>query len=222
MNTMHHPDPTTYLGPAPFIDSDHAEIIRQGHALAGASPIQTAQNCFEFVRDEIRHSSDFEMGPITCLASEVLKHGTGFCYAKSHLLCALLRVNQIPSGLCYQRLLISAESNEYCLHGLNAIFLDDFGWYRVDPRGNRAAGTSRDGTAIDAQFCPPKEQLAFPIVESGEIDLPEIHAEPLPIVVRCLQDNVTWQQVCANLPDTAQQADPAKQIDRATQPDIEA
>ena len=25
----------------------------------------------------------------------------------------------------------------YCLHGLNAIYLKEFGWYKVDARGNR-------------------------------------------------------------------------------------
>lgn len=34
-------------------------------------------------------------------ASDVLKHRTGYCYSKNHLLAALLRVNKIPTGLCY-------------------------------------------------------------------------------------------------------------------------
>ncbi len=62
-----------------------------------------AHRCFEFVRDEVRHSWDFKENPVTCHASEVLRHRTGYCYAKTHLLAALLRANRIPAGLCYQR-----------------------------------------------------------------------------------------------------------------------
>jgi len=58
------------------------------------------RNCFEFVRDEIRHSSDFKLNPVTCKASDALRHKTDYCYAKSHLLAALVRANGIPTGLC--------------------------------------------------------------------------------------------------------------------------
>jgi transglutaminase-like putative cysteine protease len=58
--------------------------------------LETARRCFEWVRDHIRHSVDFQMNPVTCSASEALRAGTGFCYAKSHLLVALLRANGIP------------------------------------------------------------------------------------------------------------------------------
>ena len=53
----------------------------------------TARACFEFVRDQIKHSRDYEMDPTTWKASDVLLHGTGYCYAKSHLLAAMLRAN---------------------------------------------------------------------------------------------------------------------------------
>lgn len=149
--------------------------------------------CFEFVRDEIRHSSDFELNPVTCKASDVLRHGTGYCYAKSHLLAALLRANGIPAGLCYQRLSVGAGGAPYCLHGLNAVHLKDFGWYRIDARGNKPG--------IDARFAPPVEYLAFAVREREERMLPEIWAEPLPIIVDALERHATWDQVLANLPD---------------------
>src|SRR5437016_7948002 len=110
-----------------------------------------ARNCFEWVRDEIQHSSDFKRNPVTCRASEVLRAGTGYCYAKSHLLAALLRAHSIPAGLCYQRLSIDDSGPPFCLHGLNAVYLPDLGWYRIDPRGNKKN--------VDAQFSPPNEQL---------------------------------------------------------------
>jgi hypothetical protein len=152
-----------------------------------------ARRCFEFVRDEIRHSWDYRMNPVTCVASDVLLHGTGYCYSKSHLLAALLRANGIPAGLCYQRLTVGTDGPPFCLHGLNAVYLRNHDWYRIDPRGNNPG--------VDAGFCPPKEQLAFPILRKEERDLPEIWPEPLPVVVKALTELTTVQQVYENLPD---------------------
>jgi transglutaminase-like putative cysteine protease len=147
------------------------------------------------VRDEIHHSADHHRNPVTCRASEVLAHRTGYCYAKSHLLCGLLRAHGIPAGLCYQRLSKDGTAAAYCLHGLNAVFLPDVGWYRCDARGNR------DG--IDAQFTPPHESLAFSTCSPGEYDLPGIYAKPLTVVVESLRRYETWDSLYENLPDLA-------------------
>ena len=183
-----------YLESTEYIDWETPEILAQATALAEESleTKEIARKCFEFVRDEIKHSGDYKLNPVTCKASDVLKQGTGYCYAKSHLLAALLRANNIPAGLCYQRLTI-AGAPPFCLHGLNAVFLDDVGWYRVDPRGNKPG--------VAAEFSPPIERLAFPIITPGEADLPEIWAEPLPIIVQALKRGNTYQEVADNLPD---------------------
>ena len=161
-------------------------------AEGSTSSEETARKCFEFVRDEIKHSWDYKLNPVTCKASDVLKYGTGYCYAKSHLLAALLRANKIPAGLCYQRLTIT-DVPPFCLHGLNAVYLKDFGWYRIDARGNKQG--------VTAEFCPPVEKLAFPIATLGEADLPEIWAEPLSAVTQTLEKYKTVQEVANNLPD---------------------
>jgi transglutaminase-like putative cysteine protease len=186
---------TPYLTHSTWIDGDHPDVAAKAAALAAgaASLEQVAQRCFEFVRDEIRHSWDYQSNPVTCRASDVLKHGTGYCYAKSHLLAALLRANGIPAGLCYQRLAVGTEGPPYCLHGLNAVWLEPYGWYRVDARGNK--------TGVDARFTPPVEQLAFPVLAPDERDLPEIWAEPLQVVVDALTRLPTVQAVAENLPD---------------------
>lgn len=186
-------DPSEYLDDCEIIDFRSANVHRTAAQLSAEDAATTAQRCFEYVRDEIRHSSDFQLNPVTCHASDVLAHGTGYCYAKSHLLAALLRANEIPAGLCYQRLRIDGESSRYCIHGLNAVHLKDFGWYRVDARGNR--------TEINAQFCPPNECLAFTTLELDEYDLPGIHVSPLQSVVECLNAHKTWDAVADNLPD---------------------
>ncbi|WP_338430147.1 transglutaminase domain-containing protein [Synechococcus elongatus] len=41
----------------------------------------------------------------------MLEYRTGYCYAKSHLLVALLRACSIPAGFCYQRLSFDAAND---------------------------------------------------------------------------------------------------------------
>ena len=149
--------------------------------------------CFEFVRDKIHHSYDYRINPVTCSASEVLTKKTGYCYAKSHLLAALLRANQIPAGFCYQRLSIYENGAPYCLHGFNAVYLPEIGWYRLDARGNKKG--------VNAQFTPPKERLAFAINFPEEVDCLKVFSEPLPIVIEALQTHKTWDELLNNLPD---------------------
>jgi len=183
-----------YLKSTEYVDWKNSAILAQAKILAkGSSTLdEVAQKCFEFVRDEIKHSWDYKLNPVTYKASDVLNHGTGYCYAKSHLLAALLRANNIPAGLCYQRLTIT-DVPPFCLHGLNAVYLEPFGWYRIDARGNKQD--------VSAEFCPPIERLAFSIVTQGEANLPEIWAEPLPIVIQVLKEYKTVQGVANNLPD---------------------
>ncbi|OGU03853.1 MAG: transglutaminase, partial [Geobacteraceae bacterium GWC2_55_20] len=100
--------------------------------------VEKARCLYEWVRDAIPHSHDAGLDVVTCTASEVLRHGTGICFAKSHLLAALLRAVNIPAGFCYQVLRIDPPvDDEPVLHGFNAIYLATLGkWIRVDARGN--------------------------------------------------------------------------------------
>ncbi len=185
--------PSNYLQRCDVIDFDTTEVAALANRLLSDSIVATAKRCFEFVRDEIKHSSDYQLNPVTCEASDVLRHGTGYCYAKSHLLCALLRANEIPAGLCYQRLSIDGEGPPFCLHGLAAVYLEELGWYRIDPRGNR--------DDVQAEFDPPTERLAFTTDLPGEYDLPGIHVSPLPTVTEALAKYQTWDELLTNLPD---------------------
>ena len=184
-----------YLATSEYIDFSHPLVAKKAAELAPGAldKLEIARRCFEFVRDDIRHSWDYKMNPVTCRASDVLIHGTGYCYAKSHLLAALLRANHIPAGLCYQRLTVGADGPPYCLHGLNAVYLEQYGWYRIDARGNKPG--------VTAGFKPPIEQLAFPVVSDLEMDFAEIWAEPLSSVIKALTQNATIEQVFENLPD---------------------
>lgn len=187
-------DLNRYLNPSSIIDRDHPDIVRTAQELSmgSESARETARRCFEFVRDAISHSFDYRMNPVTLKASDVLVHRTGYCFAKSHLLAALLRANGIPTGLCYQRLLLE-EFGTYCIHGLNALYLPGTGWYRVDARGNKEG--------VDAQFTPPAERLAYRADKIGEMTLPGIWPEPLPAVIEVLSKYDNYLDVRNNLPD---------------------
>jgi transglutaminase-like putative cysteine protease len=197
-----------FLRATEIIDWQQLGVFARARELSGGvrEPIEIARRCFEWVRDNIQHSSDFRRNPVTCSASEVLAEGTGYCYAKSHLLAALLRANRIPAGFCYQRLSIDETGAPYSLHGLNAVHLPEFGWYRIDPRGNKPG--------VDAQFSPPVEKLAFPVVFPEERLFPEILADPLPVVVDALHAHKTWDEMYRHLPDCEQASLPGGQAMR--------
>ncbi len=186
-----------YLAATEIIDRDHPAILALANKIASQHHTSEAiaQSSFEWVRDEIRHSYDYQMNPVTCRASDVLKHKTGYCFAKSHLLAALLRANKIPAGFCYQRLSFDDKGAPYTLHGFNAVYLPKVGWYRVDARGNR--------DNVNAQFTPPQEQLAFKIQFPEEADFQTILSEPLRVVVEALQNHIAWDEMLLNLPDVS-------------------
>lgn len=184
-----------FLKSTDVIDWQHPGVLARARALRGdlTSVEDIARRCFEWVRDEVMHTVDAGATVVTCAASDVLREGTGFCYAKSHLLAAVLRANGIAAGLCYQRLSLDGDGSPFCLHGFNAVFLPSIGWYRVDARGNRAG--------IDTQFVPPTERLAFAIRVPGEATLPDIWSDPLPIVVNALRTHTEARVLAENLPD---------------------
>ena len=184
-----------YLKATEIVDYNSKEVYSLAMQLSKdcKTDTQIAKNCFEYVRDNIQHSGDNKAKITTLKASDVLKYKTGWCYAKSHLLSALLRANGIPTGFTYQRLSCSEYTKDsYCLHGLNSIYLKEFGWYRVDARGNKEGA--------NAQFNPPDEQLAFEL-EENEFDLPKILSEPLDEVIIALKENRCYTEMVENFPD---------------------
>ncbi|QDT69492.1 Transglutaminase-like superfamily protein [Planctomycetes bacterium MalM25] len=190
-------DPNDYLPHTEIIDFGHPAVRRRAESLVeGATgEIEQAQRLFEWVRDEIPHTNDINGRVVTCRASEVLEHGTGICYAKSHLLAALCRAVGIPAGFCYQRLRKDPPHEGYELHGFNAIYLSGAGgWVRVDARGNKPG--------VDARFSLNEERLAFPVdPAAGEVTYPDIWIAPARAVVQTLQSFDRLDSMWPNLPD---------------------
>ncbi|WP_457747861.1 transglutaminase-like domain-containing protein [Sulfurimonas sp.] len=184
-----------YLNETEIVNFSNKEVAKLAKELAKntTDDEKIAKRCFLYVRDEIHHSGDYKDEITTCKASDVLKYKTGWCYAKAILLTALLRANKIPTAFCYQRLSCSEyEKGVYCLHGLNAVYLEKYGWYRVDARGNKEG--------VDAQFMPPLEKLAFEPQEN-EYDIKELYSDPLPEVLEALQKNSSYKEMIQNFPD---------------------
>ncbi len=157
--------------------------------------IDKARCLYEWVRDIIPHTNDAGLEIVTCTASEVLHHGTGTCFSKSHLLAALLRANNIPAGFCYQVLRLDPPvDNELVLHGLNGVYLASLGkWIRLDARGNTRG--------VNAQFSVDKEQLAFPMEASaGESLYDTIYAAPVKNVVNKLKKYESRRELWLDLP----------------------
>ncbi|WP_460301161.1 transglutaminase-like domain-containing protein [Actinocorallia aurea] len=179
-------EPWDFLGASEAVDFDHESI----QALSSRFPdgdLAYAQAAFDFVRDEITHCMDAEDPRVPWRATDVLAQGTGFCYAKSHLYVALLRLAGIPSGFGYQRL--SDGKGGFVLHGFAVVQLGD-DWIRLDPRGDRPG--------LRTWFSAEEDILAYhPDAEAGEETYPQVFAEPLPSVLRALQEAEDSSSVAA-------------------------
>jgi transglutaminase-like putative cysteine protease len=186
-----------YLTLDKVIDYDNEAIKNLSDSLFSQAEDELAyiKSAYEFVRDKISHSADVGEELITCSASEVLQAGHGICFAKSHLLVALLRCKQIPAGLCYQKLILDDETAPVLIyHGLIGVYIKELNnWVRLDARGNKEG--------VNAQFSVDKEQLAFPIrPELGEVDDYTVYPNPDKKVLERLQKYETRSQLWEDLP----------------------
>lgn len=186
-----------YLKSDNVIDYDNESIQKLADSLfeKADSELEFIKHAYEFVRDNVAHSADIGEDLLTCAASEVLEAGHGICFAKSHLLAAILRCKSIPAGLCYQKLILDDETMPILVyHGLNGVYIRELDkWIRLDARGNRPD--------IDAQFSMDNEQLAFEVrQELGEMDSFVIYPNPDVKIVDNLRENKTRRNLMNNLP----------------------
>ncbi len=186
-----------YLAATDVIDWKEPSLKAKAQALGSGykSEIDAAKLLFEWVRDEVPHSNDIASDLVTCRASEVLHKGTGVCYAKSHLLAALLRANNIPAGFCYQVLKRDPPFEGMVLHGLNGVYLKSLKkWIRIDARGNTSGCNARFGTE--------KEQLAFPVNPgAGEFIYDTIFVSPAKVIVEMLNSFESLTEMWPHLPE---------------------
>ncbi|MEW2511974.1 transglutaminase family protein [Streptomyces sp. NPDC046870] len=186
-------DLSAYLAADDVIDHHHP-VVRETAARLAAEASDSydyARAAYEFVRDAIPHSQDSGDLRVTWRASDVLALGTGICYAKSHALAALLRAEDIPAALCYQRL--GDDEGGHAVHGLVAVRFRG-AWHRQDPRGNKPG--------VDARFSLDGERLAWtPDPASHEVDYPLLYAAPHPAVLAALRAAPDRPHLWRTLPD---------------------
>ena len=180
-----------FLKASEYIDFTNQLIIDKCEEFKeeNQSKEEYAKLAFEFVRDEIKHSADKNIEKITIKASDVLEEQSGLCFAKTHLLAALLRINNIPCGVCYQRLVSSTEEGTFHLHGFNAIYLKKHGWFNVDPKGE------------NVEFCPPNNALIHEANKEGEYTDDYVYDKPHDYVTDAMLKSETTSDFLKNIPD---------------------
>lgn len=184
-----------YLNSSYYIDYNNEMIKDMVEKIKKISvdEVDFVKSAYEFVRDDIKHSWDVQNPIITIKASDVLIKKVGICYSKANLLAALLRANNIPTGICYQRLTLGEdESQGYCIHALNAVYISSLDrWIRLDARGNNES--------IQAKFSLEQERLAFKVRKQyQEIDYQEIYCEPVSLTMNTLERNDNALDMCLN------------------------
>lgn len=179
-----------FLRPSEIVDFEKKIIKNKASELTKKvkNPIKKTKIIYEFVRDEINHSMDIGSDNVTFRASDVLKEGHGLCFAKSNLLTALLRCENIPAGFCYQKL---SDGHSTILHGLNGVYITEK-WVRLDARGNNKE--------VNAKFSINEEFLAFnPQNEHGEKDYMCIYSKPCNLIINVFENNFEVKDILENI-----------------------
>lgn len=187
-----------YLKCDSIIDYDNTEVAELAEKIYRDSDNETdfIRKAYEYVRDNISHSADIMADEVTCSASEVLKAGHGICFAKSHLLAALLRCKGVPAGMCYQKLILDDVTAPVLIyHGLNGVYLKEYQkWIRLDARGNKPG--------VNAQFSVDKEQLAFDVrKDKGETDDHTVYPCTDKYIAARLKNSDSREKLWDDLPD---------------------
>lgn len=176
-------------------DNETIQKLAEGLFQKADNEVAFIKLVYEFVRDQISHSADIGEDLITCSASEVLAAGHGICFAKSNLLAAILRCKGIPTGFCYQKLILDDDISPVLIyHGLNGVYIKEINrWVRLDARGNKEG--------VNAQFSLDEEQLAFPIrAEKGEEDDFMVYPNPDANVIASMKACKTRSELWEKLP----------------------
>jgi acetylornithine/N-succinyldiaminopimelate aminotransferase len=198
-------DNKEYLTNTKLINYESIEVSSLAKQLdiSSDNEIPSIIKAYEYVRDQIPHTIDAKRTEVAQSASDVIQLGHGLCYAKAHLLAALLRYAGIPSGICYQRICLD-NPNEFgsedtfdkrlVLHAVNAVFIKSINkWVRMDARGNSGI--------INAQFSTGKEQLAFSVhPEYREEDGYIIYQDTPNTIAKSLDAHSSSIELMENLP----------------------
>ena len=196
------PDPSTdksdisdYLENSDVLDFDNLLVSQTAEQLTYGlkDNLSKAREIYKFTRDHIFHSLDINATSVTKTASEVLDKGHGICFAKAHLLAALMRASGIPAGFCYQILYVE-DFERLIAHGFNAVYIQELNkWVRID------ACTQVD--VNDWGFDPFKDSTVNSIREDiGECDDFTIYHVPSKKILKALTVADTVEELMHLIP----------------------
>lgn len=181
-----------YLTADEIIDYNDTRIAKLAGELyqKSGSEAEYIQLAFEYVRDNILHSTSICSDILTCSASEVLEAQHGICFARSHLFAALLRNKSVPAGFCYQKIILDDDTAPVLVyHGLSGVYIKELDkWIRLD-------------TGVTLQFSLEDENLVRQLrPEKGEEDCFIVYPDPDLKIVEKFRKYKTRTQLWEDLP----------------------
>lgn len=189
------PDLNDYLESSDIIDYDNPLVREAANQLTYGlkDNLSIARVIYDFVKDQILYSFSINATSVPVKASEVLDKGHGICYAKAHLLAALMRASDIPAGLCYQ-LRYDVEAEQLLIHGFNALYIKELDrWVRLDA----SCHLDEDPWHFDTSRESPELSINTSL---GEHDDYTIYASPSRRVLKALDMSETIDELRNLLP----------------------
>jgi transglutaminase-like putative cysteine protease len=142
-------DPSAYLAPGRYVDSDHPAVIAFARRVAdpAMAPREIAVKLYYAVRDEFLYDPYcFDTTVEGLKGSRVIEAGRGFCVPKAALLAAAARALGVPARLGYadvrnhltsKRLYDMMGTDLFVFHGYTELWLDGQ-WLKATPAFNRS------------------------------------------------------------------------------------
>lgn len=149
MKTNDSNDPSAYLAPGFYADSDHPAVIAFARKVADSSmtPREIAVKLYYAVRDEFVYDPYyFDISEQGLKGSHVIEAGRGFCVPKAALLAAAARAMGVPARLGYadvrnhltsKRLYEMMGTDLFIFHGYTELWVDGQ-WLKATPAFNRS------------------------------------------------------------------------------------
>lgn len=188
-------DISDYLENSDVIDFDHPLVAQTAEQLTYGlkDNLSKARAIYKFTRDHIFNSSDINATSVTKTASEVLDKGHGICFAKAHLLAALMRASGIPAGFCYQ-IRYDNDLERLVVHGFNGVYIQELdSWVRID--------ACMHVDVNDWGFDPFKDSTVRSIQEDiGESDDYNVYQSPSKKLLKALSVSDTLEELLNLIP----------------------
>ncbi|MDI1274789.1 MULTISPECIES: transglutaminase-like domain-containing protein [unclassified Polaromonas] len=149
MQTTNSNDPSGYLAPGRYVDSDHPAVIAFARRVAdlAMTPREIAVKLYYAVRDEFLYDPYYFDTTVEGLkGSHVIEAGRGFCVPKAALLAAAARALGVPARLGYadvrnhltsKRLYDMMGTDLFVFHGYTELWVDGQ-WLKATPAFNRS------------------------------------------------------------------------------------